>query len=173
MASISIGLLILPEIGSVRDQCEVLSFIPSGAASAPAAIEPESNLLNLLKEIDHGRTDELARRGPGRLQGTRRCRGLPGALLAGDHAEGTGQDPRLADQRLRLLPGHARDRRAQAWRKRPPPEPAAGVAGSKLVHPARARRAGVDRGADAAAAKPGAGCRLPGPARAVFGEGDG
>ncbi|SPA39866.1 hypothetical protein CBM2606_A40205 [Cupriavidus taiwanensis] len=127
IASISIGLLILPEIGSVRGQSGGLSFIPSGAETAPA----ESNLLNLLnllKEIDHGRTDELARRGPRRLQGDDRRRGLPGALLAGNHAEGTGQDPRFADQRLRLLPGHARNRRAQARRKRAPPESAAGLA---------------------------------------------
>ncbi|SOY55757.1 hypothetical protein CBM2587_A70029 [Cupriavidus taiwanensis] len=59
VVSISIGLLILPEIGSVRSQCGRLSFVSSGAHQCPP-----NRTTNLSKEIDHGRTDELARRGP-------------------------------------------------------------------------------------------------------------
>src|SRR5271166_4743572 len=61
------------------------------------------------------------------------------------------EDPRLADQPLRLLPRHAHGRSAQAGRDGAAPLPARRLARLPALQRARTRGAGLDRGVDEAA----------------------
>ena len=65
-------------------------------------------------------------------------------------AHRTGEDARLADQRLRLLPRHALQGRAQARRDRAAALSAERVAGDAVLLRPRARRPGLDRVPDPA-----------------------
>src|SRR5262245_6762362 len=56
--------------------------------------------------------------------------------------------PRLADERLRVLPGHARQGGQAARRARAAPLPRGELARVAAVHPQGTRRARLDRGAD-------------------------
>src|ERR1700680_1830581 len=75
-------------------------------------------------------------------------------------ADRAGENARLADQRLRLLPRHAQQGAAPARRKRAAHLPVECVAGITALHTEGARRAGLDRNADADRADPRAGCAL-------------
>ena len=72
----------------------------------------------------------------------------PGQQRAGDFALSPGEDPRLADQRLRLLHPHAHPGRARPWRDRRAAVPARRLARIAALHRARARRPRLDRIAD-------------------------
>ena len=67
-----------------------------------------------------------------------------------------GQDSSLPDQRLRVLPRHAHQGCAGAWRDRAADLRAERLARDALLHATRASRPGVDRGGD-----PGAETRVP------------
>ena len=82
------------------------------------------------------------------------------------------QDPRLADQRLRVLPRHAHARRPQDRRDRRAHASARRLARSADLYRARTGRAGLDRGPHPGRRRPRARRGLRAGAPAVFRKGD-
>src|SRR5690606_5955914 len=97
----------------------------------------------------HDSTPERSRPSPRSVQEVRRVRHA--AQIQVDRAvdPAPGRDPRLADERLRLLRRYAREAGQDPWRTRTAFAPRRHLARIHAVLAARARRAGMDRGADA------------------------
>jgi DHA2 family multidrug resistance protein len=102
----------------------------------------------LTKENDHETQDELLPGGPRDHEGAGRARSPDPGLRPREVADRTRQDPRLADQWLRLLHQHAYRRRPQAGRDRAAAVSAERLARVAALHRPRARGTGVDRGGD-------------------------
>ncbi|CAA9575685.1 MAG: 4-carboxymuconolactone decarboxylase domain/alkylhydroperoxidase AhpD family core domain protein, partial [uncultured Thermomicrobiales bacterium] len=92
---------------------------------------------------------------------------LPGAPRPGAHVARSGEAPGVPDQRLRLLPGHAHQRRPGARGERAADLPARRLAREPVLQRARTGGSGLDGGGDPGGRDPRPGRGLRGGPAAV------